>query len=673
MSRSTPRDLSVLKDLFEKRNVTHVSIIDDVLDVPETSGLSQDRFERFVQEYNANAGLRAALGRSSSETSNTLPSFDDLSTMDLEPIWLCYRNSYLGFEPLSKSCNSYLCNLFEGHVDNVQEQLRSVRKILELFRVELGLSVSVYGNEDQNIAKIASTQIVIVDYFLVRDSANASYEKVKEFVEKVVNMARESNKPIPLFLLVSAHESSVDSERLRKGCKLMRSRFQFFPKSSVRSTNVEEMVRIYVLVGAFEGMETIEKLFTDWRCGVQDAVSLVHDQMLSLSISDLVCLDKFRLTNEGVSIGNYFRRFMTEYLSAIIDRKLDDGLWNDANRSDIFGLVREAGELRRELDGPVVSDEGPSEVMFEAYSSITFDDKRHDQNCSHIRSELMEGDVFVYADVSVVDAYDNARVLLVITPSCDLVQRREGEAPRAGSVVLLPGFLRYISGAEKGKDFSQEVVVQIKEAARCKTFRIEWQHRDPVTRKWEDIQKEGVARGFKRLGRVREPYFQRVRNDFTKVLTRIGTETPPLLPLSKRGKVIVTVWRGAKEPSYETVKEFSPDELMLWEIGSIRGIGDAKGERVYQVSLPFILALAKCLENVDSRDSDPELAKAAQKAAERLDSLEVWIDLLTSKKAGYRGPPALIRFVKATKSSEFSQNKFKKDPKCDLHIFLSAD
>ena len=658
--------VSILKELFRERDVTHVAIIDDVFDVPDPGRLSRERFERFVQTYNSNVELRKAMARAQplADLSVTLPFFDDLSVRVLGPIWQCYWRSYLKYDRchlLSMEHEEFLRDLFEEHADNVQEALDSVLNIFKFFKYDLGVSVSVYGNENQDFSRIAKTQIVIVDYFLVGGSDSEAYRRVREVIENVVGSARSAKIPIPLFLLVSARESAVDSERLREGCKLMKSRFEFVPKSSLRGNEVELMLRIYALVGAFEGMELMEKLFRNWRDGVDEATAYVHRKMLSLDVADLVSLNRFRLTHEGVSIGGYLRWFMTEYLSSIIDKRLDRSLWSSADGRDILGPISESGET---LD--VISSDSPSDAMFNAYSSIMFDNRGGDDAAPLLGSDLMEGDLFVCARSSAEAEYEGARVLLIITPSCDLVQRDREQPPSARNVLLLPGILRGILGTEREKDFSKDIMVRIEAKSHLKVFRIEWQFREPVTRPWRDVRARDVESGFEYLGRVRKLYFHRIRNDFTNILTRIGTEVVPTLPVSRGGRVEVRVGGRGRKASYRTVMCFSADARMLWEISPVRGVRGGS-ERLYQVSREFISTLRNRLDGLES-----DLVEGAREATMHLERLDMWIDLLRARKAGYRGKAKVIYIANTTGLSEFVQNR-DTNAKGEVRIFPLMD
>ena len=648
--------VAVLKELCKERKIKKIAMVDDVFDVPVPESLDRVRYSEFRQRYNDDQDLKQAVAQVSGTRLESLPGLDNLDVEQLAPLWESVWKQQLCGRELKADYSQALRNLFLGHSDGVLGMLDTVVELLSLFRNDLGLkeSVTVHGT-DYDEDMVANAQIILIDYFLGKNlSTTEAFEKTLEVVANVVRVARQASKPVPSFLLVSARPEEIDVEKFRESAQLMKSRFRFFAKEDLRSKEVENMVNLHDLIDASGHTETIEGLIEDWQSGAREAVDAVRERMLSLDVSDFVYLDCYRLKHEGKSIGQYLRWFLTASLNATVTSKLTKGLWDQANEIRLFGLVDETGQLD---DNTLAKTfDGPSDLIAHVYGEILFDETRGTGDCAFPRQftghDLVEGDLFVRPKGRNRKGFSDAEVRLVVTPSCDLVRRGPDRKPTAKNVLLLPGILKRVAQEDKRSNFADIDFVRVQERGEWHVFKIVWDFNRPISIDWTMMQDEGPGKEYKRLGRIRELHFHRIRDEFANRFTRIGTEVAPLLPHPRNGQVFITVVNG-RGRKFEPVMCFDSTDNYIWEIGPVR-ITRAKGQtvmrNVYQASRQFIDKLREVLEHLPNER--PDLKESAERIAGHLKDMKTYMDLVKPKEPGPRGVNGAVDFKKAVKRSE---------------------
>ena len=643
--------VAVLKELCEERNIKKIAMVDDVFDVPVSEGLDRGRYSEFRQRYNDDQDLKQAIAWVSGTNPQSLLGFDDLDDDQLAPLWKSVWKPQLGGRKLKDDYAQTLRNLFSEHRDGVLGMLDTVVELLSLFRNDLNLkkSVTVHGT-DYDADEIAKAQIILIDYFLGENlSAAEASKKILEVVANVVRTARQASRPVPSFLLVSARPTEIDIEKFRESALLMKSRFRFFAKNDLRSNQIQNMVNLHDLIDASDRTETIEQLIADWHKGACKAINDVRKQMLTLDVSDLVYLDCFRLLYEGTSIGNYLRWFMTASLNAKVTGKLTKSLWHEAESLRISNLVDENGHLdNRTL---IKTFDGPSDEIAHAYGDILFDETRGTGDCAFpdrlAGHDLVEGDLFVRPRGKDRKGYEGAEVRLVITPSSDLLPRAPNQPPAAQSVLLLPGILKRMEQEDKKINFTKVYSVRVLEREEMCLLRVEWDFRRPISVDWATMRDVGPGIGFKRLGRVRDLYFHKVRDEFANHFSRIGTAVAPLFPHPRSGKVFIASVNGKR---FEPVLCFSSVEGFVWEIGPVRVEGKSSETYVYQASRQFVDKLSEDLDHL-SREK-PKLKESADRSAGHLKNMQTYMELVRPMASGRRGEGGVVEFKKAAKRSD---------------------
>ena len=650
-------------------------MIDDVFDVPEVRRLNPRRYREFREAYNSDGQLRRSIAHVAGREAPRLPAFGELDEEDIGVVWRATWKPRFGGRRLRKEYRLLTENLFGEHGDDVLSMLQDVEQLWELFATMTTGNVSVYGT-DFDPGEAAKADIVVVDYFLGhRLEAEEAFAKVLDAINLVRRHAHErrhnSGRRLPSFLLVSSRMEEVDIPRFRQQAKLMNSRFRAFSKEMLNVADLDNMLSLHDLIDSSDRIEVVERLIEDWHRGASEAKDLVRDRMLELDVSDLVYLDWFRLAPEGTSVGSYLRWFMNAYFGAQITRALKREVWSDAEGVQLFSVVKETGEI--DENTLAKSFEGPSTVIARAYGDILFDESRGlDERAfpSALKAtDLLEGDLFVKRGRGRRgDGLEGAEVRMVVTPSCDLIVRPGELAPDAKCVVLLSGELKEVrTENRRTKDIRMDLV-RLEDEGEERLYEVRWNFDHTVSVGWGELNDSGVGEGFDRLGRVRDLYFHRVRDEWVRHLSRIGTEVMPLFPTAVAGEVWIAVQRGGKK-NHERMINFSVDACFLWEMGPVR-LTKADGKKemvhVYQGTRKLVKKMMSALEKFAVEDEGRRTS--ANAAREHLRNMGTCNAILKPRRLGIRGLNGAIEFRKMPKKAN---TKVKSN--ADILILASVD
>ena len=665
--------LKELKAACDARDVRRIAMIDDVFDVPDVRGLEPVRYGEFRERYNSEEGLRRSIAHISGSAIQELPALREVDEEEIANLWRATWKPRFGGRKSREEYRQLTENLFEEHEDDVMGMLRDVEQLWHLFDAVTADKVNVYGT-DFDPREAAKADIVVVDYFLgQRLKAEEAFEKVLDAINQVKKQAQQRRRGgarrLPSFLLVSSRMEKVDIPRFRQQAKLMNSRFRAFSKDSLNVDDIDNMLNLHDLIDSSDRIEVVERLIEDWHRGAGEARDQVRDQMLALDVADLVYLDWFRLAPEGTSVGTYLRWFMNAYFEAQITRSLKKEIWSKAEEVRLFSLMKESGEL--DEDTLAKSFKGPSSMIARAYGDILFDESRgQDGNAfpSTLKTtDLLEGDLFVRRKRGRRrrGELEGTEVRMVVTPSCDLIVRPDRQVPDAESVVLLSGELKEV-GAEsrRGKDIRMDLV-KLEDGGEDRLYAVQWNFDSTVSVGWDELNGGGVGKGFDRLGRVRDLYFHRVRDEWVRHLSRIGTEVTPLFPTAVAGEVWIAVERGGKR-THEHIMSFTASECFLWEMGPVRLTGPTgKGNLVYvyQGTREFLRQISLASESFVN--GDEARRASADATAEHLSDMGICNAILRPKKLGMRDGHGAVEFRK-------KRTQANDKPRSHAHVLILA-
>lgn len=631
--------LDLLRTALDQRNVQKVSIIDDVFDPPMAQKLNRTRYREFRENYNGDVDLRRAIVDSSDAEHNQLPRFDDFDDELLRLFWDALWRHRLSYRTIASRHADLLRDLFDGHDDNPIGVLDEIFELYSLFKNELERTVVVFGT-DYEVLDVARSQLVVVDYFLGLSINDAeALSELTDAVTMIVRSARDHHLPIPSFLLVSNRDpETVDTEGFRRESRLMRSRFGFFRKRDLHADRTTHMVSLYDLIESSDRTARIEALVHDWDRATGEASRAVSEMMLNLDVADLVYLDHFRLTHEGISIGIYLRWFLTAALSAKVTSKLTKELWIRGQQPGFFSVVDKEADSAALLP---TTFSGPSDSVADIYGEILFDESRGRGASAFpeelVSTDLVEGDLFVLPRDDEQVHYNNANVLLVMTPSCDLRPRAPHVRPTARNVLLLPGKLKLVTRETKGSSLADADYVRVQDGGKFLLLQVTWEHDRPLSKTWSEMTSNGPGPGYVRLGRIRDLYFHKVRDQFIHNLSRIGTEIAPLLPHAKDGKVSIRGRGGSRV----IIKEFSSSERLLWELGPVRVRDKSDPVYVYQASRKFVDLVSESLEDLVEKNAEHSVC--IRECISVLQDMDTYMDLIRPSREGNRGPAGKVQ------------------------------
>ena len=636
-----------LRSIFEERGIKRVAMIDDVFDVPAVEGVDRERYAEFVGRFQSDDRLRRAVERVGGEV-RPLPDFEALEDDDLDPFWRCVYGAHIPGRKLGTRQVETVRTLFRGHDDGVLDMLDDVRGLLELFSKDLGRRVAVHGARPE-LDDVTDADIVVIDYYLeLRCTNEQAAQRTSSIVRDIADAARDGTGRVPQFLLVSSRPQEIDPGAFRRRAGVMNSRFRFFTKRALSTHDVEDLANLHDLVDASDRTEKVERLLRDWGLGGRKAIEAVEQHMLQLDVSDLVYLDYFRLVNEGANVGEYLRWFLTALVASRVTASLNRPLWNEARDMRLVEAVDANGSV--DQNTLIKTFDGPSRAIAEAYGDILLDRSRAAGGegfpAPLAADDLFEGDLFLQRRDAGTSSYEGAEVRLVMTPSCDLIRRRPGDAPAAKSVLLLPGTLVRVD-AVKTPDPTEVYFVDVQGEDERTALSVKWDFCRPLTVDWGSMSVDGPGEGFERLGRVRELYFHRIREHFLGRLTQVGTRVAPPLPVPRPGEVWVALGRDGRS-GFECVMEFSAAQRYVWEICPIgKGVSS---QCSYVTSLRFVRALRERMEEMEAER--PEKAPYARRVVDALGILKTHMDLVRPMRPGERGDGGVVDIRRAVRRGD---------------------
>ena len=629
-----------LKDICAARDIKRIAMVDDVFDSPSIDGLSPDRYRSFHEHFTQDQALQRTVASVTGRSIETLPQQpDDLEEKDINALWQSTWRPDVGGGETRQSHRAALRNLFSHHADGLITMLDDVVALFRLFKDGLSRSVTVHGT-DFDPEELAKADIIVLDFFLGPSLTDEeAFKKASQVVKDTITEVKRP-RAAPSFLLVTNRPDNIDVNRFRRSTELMKSRFRFFSKDSLKTTSTENMANLYDVVAASDHTARVEELLDDWCRGAGCAIQHVRETILSLDVSDLTYLDCFRLAHEGISVPGYLKWFLTSLLSANVASKLRPSAWSRLGERRFADVFDSAGKL--EPEALMATFDGPTDEIVRAYGDIVFDTDRPalaetSASQAHPPRDLMEGDLFVRREGEDRERLEAADVCLVLTPGCDLRIRGGQESPSAQAVLLLPGVLKPMPTGAKIRNFAEGCFLYDQDTSRL--LHIAWDYHRPMSLEWQQGATSGLGEGFKRLGRIRDLYFHKVKETFLTNLTRIGTEVAPVYPHALSGKVYILV---EKRREHVDVMSFCRSDGYVWEIGPVKESlhKNAKPKYLYQVSRSFLQSLKSKLSALQNDDS--EVAGAACRATKLLDDLDVFLALGRPGRAGFRGDSASV-------------------------------
>lgn len=406
------------------------------------------------------------------------------------------------------------------------DNLRRVRPLLKLLSKCNKVVVTRIGSDDAQVDFSAlKPDAVFVDYYLdaqLSPNSSPSAEPGGAARRASLRMLRQvlDAKPGvgPSVMLMSSHSVRKEADKFRKEIqndkKVFASRFQFMAKedlieiedgtirvSGSAADALLDIAQRHKFAGA------IEDALTHWKAGVDLAVSDIWNTITDLELKDYAYLARFRLAEEGQPLSSYLEWFFGEVLVDAIARSVK---WSEKS----FAVLDEGGVKNKPGSQIEGAFDGPTDKIAELYYRARVDVRLGRQG-----KDLRMGDV--YGSAAAAD-----EVLAVITPDCDLVERRNKRSAKRLTVVA--GTLHPIHAPEGTiADFFKK---------GKKWVNVAWNMKDLRSIEYNCVG-EG---GYKLLGTLRPLYAYELQRRVLTDLSRVGLAVAPAMAMTAKAEVFIT-------------------------------------------------------------------------------------------------------------------------------------
>lgn len=509
-----------IKTAIEKGEIKNIVVIDDAFDPPTINDEDAGPLLDFLEESKNAPRLKRA-GISPDERQEAIDALNS-SEYSADALRAVVGKIYEKF-----------VDKFEAHYDPANrfsilkgDNLRRVRPLLKLLGKCDKVVVTRIGSDDARVDFGAlKPDAVFVDYYLHPDlspNSSPSAEMGGAARRASLRMLRQvlDAKPGagPSVMLMSSHNIRKEADAFRKEIqndkKVFASRFQFMAKEDL---NEIEDGTIRVSGSAADALldiaqrhkfaGAIEDALTHWKAGVDLAVADIWNTITDLELKDYAYLARFRLAEEGQPLSSYLEWFFGEVLIDAIARSVK---WNEKS----FAVLDEGGVKNKPGSQIEGAFDGPTGKIAELYYRARVDVRLGRQG-----KDLRMGDV--YGRASAPD-----EVLAVITPDCDLVDRRNKRSAKRLTVVA--GSLHPIHAPEG-------TIADFFKKGR-KSVNVAWNMKDIRSIEYDCVGDDG----YKLLGTLRPLYAYELQRRVLSDLSRVGLAVAPAMAMTAKAEVFVT-------------------------------------------------------------------------------------------------------------------------------------
>lgn len=477
-----------LSQLLLNRHIRKVVIIDDVFDEsPQPDELDDENWSIFFDDLGDEK--RTALGE-------LFPDYENTDAADLrhsQPfITLLWENrAILG--------SSGWEQLFKGYAQTNSSGRSALNDLAHRLET-LGLECSTLGRDVDDTAKGAD--LIFMDLFLGHQQSEDDVQRAIERVRTVV----EGRMSAPPLVVLMSHSPRLQENRnqFRDEAHLYGSLFRVANKSELAKPGVLERI-LSRLATNYEDATRVAAFVDAWDKGLDNARLRFIETLRRLDLPDLAQLHTLLLEFEGQRLG--------DYLLDVSDRVLQHEIESDQ------GTIEAARSLNE-----IQLNQYPAPHLA---GSPDFQALVHRMVFQHSeRLKLSEGNDnpgFTFGDVLREKKSDNPtdRVLLVVTPSCDLARGGIAE------VLVLPGTLKSLSVSDWSYGAS-DLRTPSFTAEDGTTYWIKWALKQRHTVSYEHLRKQiDQPDGVSRIGRMREIYSAEIQQIMLANMGRIGQISNP--------------------------------------------------------------------------------------------------------------------------------------------------
>lgn len=569
---------------FDTNGIKNVLVIDDAYDAPSASSMEGDLLE-FFDDNLANIESCQEAGLNDEQITAATEAVRQ-SDFDADEVELVVRELFRKFVDTREARYDP-----GGQFQLIKNVTLDVLEPLIQLLASCGDNVRVVRagltNGEEKFREI-DPQVVFLDYYLSPETKgdnltdNAKRKAKAASIGLLSTLLQINADRDPAVVLMSSEKVKREAQKFRQsveklGNNVLALRFRYLQKNSI--TSEEGKLKIQhdaadALLDTSQGFafgQVLDQALRKWRSGAETALDTVLKDIASLEPKDFAYLFRFRLAKEGERMGSYLEWLFGENLRAVVAEKVD---W----QSEEFQQLDKA-DLSSGIEGAF---DGPSTKIATLFQRVRLDDTR--VSVEHDRYRM--GDLYVKAA--------EKKVLLVITPDCDLVPR--GSGPKVKRLLTMDGDLR--SFDDKSASADQFIVY------KSKPYALKWNPKGLNTFPVEGSGALQKLSGVEALGTLRPQYAQEAQNLALTDMGRPGLSVVPIMGVDAKLTVYLRIREG-KGTTFLKLDTGSPQTATL--IPEREGV--ETGHRVL-LRRSYVHILIDTLKGIDPGDLEDADAKS---------------------------------------------------------------
>lgn len=258
---------------------------------------------------------------------------------------------------------------------------------------------------------------------------------------------------------------------------------------------------------------TLDAALRQWKRGAEAGLNELYRELQDLHVKDFAYLLRFRLYDEEVPFADYLEWFLGESLRAVVDDKVQ---WH----AEEFSRLNDE-ELTEGIEG---AHPAPTSRIAQLFHRMRFNSR---ENRTRTRYDF--GDLFI--------ADDKTSVRMVITPDCDLIERRGRR--RASRLLTVGGAIR---GLGDEKAYAGDLIFHRTPKA------LTWNLKDLMSHHFDDMAELQIGENaYSYYATMHGLAAQAVQKDVLGDLARVGSAVPPSVDVRAPVKVYVRKQRHVTE------------------------------------------------------------------------------------------------------------------------------
>ncbi len=479
-----------LAERLQQAEITKFVIIDDAYDLPNRDILNSGEIDDFWEIVERDSEMLKEL----QVYNPNIQDVEDINDEVIEKLW----NARGKLNKLDEPCKNCL-------FPNRLQMWNDVNGIVDHLK-NLGLESIPIGSEDE--LPEDNVKLVFLDYVLnptaKGDSGKIATGKAKEIYNKFEN---DIEKPF-IILMSDKPNASLQQEDFRKKSGLLKGLFGFVPKADLLN---QEKLYISLETWAVDmpARHNIQRFVEALEISVSEASKVFIDKIRDLSFEDYANIQWLSLQQDGQPLGDYMLWLYKSYLVYLLHN--NDKVLTEQKKLD--GLT---------FDKYFPSQNPPSAELAEIFKFALTEPgvgelKIHPRSDPSSKEPFLRlGDIFIKSSTQ--------KVLMVISPACDLMfaPETEREFPQEMSIFLMPGNLQSIDKNPDNNLTRTELFYY-----ENKPFRIVWDNKSVISRKYKDIWTWFESERYLRIARLRTQFALEIQRTFAANLTRVGSPVKP--------------------------------------------------------------------------------------------------------------------------------------------------